>query len=88
MAVRLVGGKVVAVTIPVAELDRLPTAPETRRPIGSDHVTVIYSAEDADSAGERVAHLIQGGVTVVDLEVTSPSLDDVFTQLTPTGARS
>ena len=46
------------------------------------------SVGDSDAAGALVAHLGEVGITVHDLEVTSPSLDDVFTHLTPTGARS
>jgi ABC-2 type transport system ATP-binding protein len=85
---RLVGGKVIAATIPAADTDRLPHFPDTQRPAGSDHVTVSYSAGSADAAGDLVAQLGRAGITVVDLEVTSPSLDDVFTHLTATGARS
>jgi ABC-2 type transport system ATP-binding protein len=85
---RLVGGKVIAATIPAADTDRLPYLPDTQRPVGSDHVTVSYSAGSADAAGDLVAQLSRAGITVVDLEITSPSLDDVFTHLTATGARS
>ena len=34
-----------------------------------------------------VADLAADGIGVGDLKITSPSLDDVFTHLTPTGAR-
>jgi hypothetical protein len=34
-----------------------------------------------------VADLAAAGIEPGDLEITSPSLDDVFTHLTPTGAR-
>ena len=85
---RLVGGKVITVTIPTGQLELLPDVPEMPHPAGPDRVAVTYSVGDADAAGALVAHLGQPGVTVHDLEVTSPSLDDVFTHLTPTGARS
>jgi ABC-2 type transport system ATP-binding protein len=85
---RLVGGKVVTATIPVDELDRLPHAPETQEPAGSGTLTVTYSTGDADTAAALVAHLGRAGITVHDLDIASPSLDDVFTHLTPAGARS
>ena len=85
---RLVGGKVIAATIPAVDTDRLPYLPDTQRPAGSDHVTVSYSAATAEAAGDFVTQLSRAGITVVDLDVTSPSLDDVFTHLTPMGARA
>jgi ABC-2 type transport system ATP-binding protein len=85
---RLVGGKVVTATIPVDELDRLPHAPETQEPAGSGTLTVTYSTGDADTAAALVAHLGRAGITVHDLDIASPSLDDVFTHLTPARVRS
>jgi ABC-2 type transport system ATP-binding protein len=43
---------------------------------------------DADAATALVAHLERSGITIHDLDIASPSLDDVFTYLTPAGARS
>ena len=85
---RLVGGKVVTATIPAGQLDRLPDVPETPASGRTRPRRRHLQRRDADAAGALVAHLGQVGVTVHDLEVTSPSLDDVFTHLTPTGARS
>ncbi len=85
---RLVGGKVVTATIPAGQFDRLSHTPEMRHPAGPDRVAVTYSVGDADAASAVVAHLGEVGITVHDLEVTSPSLDDVFTHLSPIGARS
>jgi ABC-2 type transport system ATP-binding protein len=85
---RLVGGKVVNATIPAAHLDRLPESPDLEQPVGPDHVAVTFTVGDADSAAELVAHLAQVGVDVADLEIASPSLDDVFAHLTPVGVRS
>jgi ABC-2 type transport system ATP-binding protein len=82
---RLVGGKVVTATIPNSELDRLLVRPDTERAIDSHHVRVSFTAADAATAG-FVADLANIGV--VDLDVTSPSLDDVFAHLTLTGAPS
>jgi ABC-2 type transport system ATP-binding protein len=85
---RLVGGKVVTATIPADEVHRLPHPPETQRPAGPGTVAVTYSTGDADAAAAFVAQLGLAGVTVHDLDIASPSLDDVFTHLTPAGARS
>jgi ABC-2 type transport system ATP-binding protein len=85
---RLVGGKVVTATIPVGDVDRLPQAPETERQAGPGTLTVTYSPGDVEAAAALIAQLGLAGVRVHDLDVTSPSLDDVFTHLTPTGARS
>jgi ABC-2 type transport system ATP-binding protein len=85
---QLVGGKVVTATIPASHVDRLPRTPDIERPAGGDHVAISFSAGNADAATELVADLAGVGVHVGDLEVTSPSLDDVFAHLTPTGARS
>ena len=83
---RLIGGKVVAVTIPAAQRDRLPWRPDLEQRDGPDRVVASFSAGDADAATALVAHLANAGVDVVDLDVTSPSLDDVFTHLATTGA--
>ena len=85
---RLVGGKVVTATVRADQIDRLPNPPDSQDPAGPSHVAVTYSVGDADAAGVLVAQLGLAGIGVQDLDVTSPSLDDVFTHLTPTGARS
>jgi ABC-2 type transport system ATP-binding protein len=85
---RLVGGKVIEVTIAAGELDRLPHAPATKQTDTPGMLTATYSRGDADAATALVAHLEQSGITIHDLDIASPSLDDVFTHLTPTGARS
>jgi len=85
---RLVGGKVVTATIPATHVDQLPRTPDIERPAGADHITISFSTGNADAASALVARLAGAGVQVSDLEVSSPSLDDVFAHLTPTGARS
>jgi ABC-2 type transport system ATP-binding protein len=85
---RLVGGKVVTVTIPAADLDRLTVRPDLERPAGTGHVTVTFGIADADGAAELVARLADAGIAAADLHVASPSLDDVFAHLTLSGARS
>jgi ABC-2 type transport system ATP-binding protein len=83
---RLVGGKVVTATIPAGGLERLPTRPDTDRTIDGHNVSISFAATDAGTAGRLVADLVEIGVT--DLDVTSPSLDDVFAHLTLTGVSS
>jgi ABC-2 type transport system ATP-binding protein len=85
---RLVGGKVVTVTIPAADLDRLTARPDLERPAGPGHVTVTFGIADADGAAELVARLADAGIAAADLDVASPSLDDVFAHLILSGARS
>jgi ABC-2 type transport system ATP-binding protein len=85
---QLVGGKVVTATIDSTALDRLPFRAEAARPDSGGQVTVSFNADDAASATRVVAKLAAAGIELRDLEVASPSLDDVFTHLTPTGARS
>jgi ABC-2 type transport system ATP-binding protein len=83
---RLVGGKVVTATIPAGHLDRLPDRPDLEHPAAPGHVTVTFSTGDAANAAQLVARLTHAGVDATELEVASPSLDDVFAHLTLTGA--
>jgi ABC-2 type transport system ATP-binding protein len=83
---RLVGGKVVTATIAAARLDRLATRPDHERALGHDHLSITFSAPDAEAAGRVVSDLTAIGVA--DLDVASPSLDDVFAHLTLTGVPS
>ena len=85
---RLVGGKVIAATIPAADTDRLPPRPGDAAP-GRIRTTSPSATAPGPPTPPATSSPSSGGVgiTVLDLEVTSPSLDDVFTHLTPTGAR-
>jgi ABC-2 type transport system ATP-binding protein len=85
---RIVGGKVVTATVPTTQLDRLRQQPDTVRTLTDDHVSISFTVGGAGTAAELVADLARTGVDVTDLDVTSPSLDDVFAHLTVTGARS
>jgi ABC-2 type transport system ATP-binding protein len=85
---RLVGGKVVTATIAATDVELLPEPPETRRPAGPASVAVTYRTSDAGAARALVARLGLADITIDDLDIVSPSLDDVFAQLTPTGARA
>jgi ABC-2 type transport system ATP-binding protein len=80
----LVGGKVVHATIAAADVIRLPREPETTR-LGGERSTVTYRTGDAGTATALVADLRRHGVEVLDLDVVSPSLDDVFTHLRSIG---
>jgi ABC-2 type transport system ATP-binding protein len=84
---RLVGGKVVTATVPIDEVDRLPHTPDTKGSTSPGTVAVTYSTGDADAAVALVAQLRMAGVTVHDVDIASPSLDDVLTHLTPAGAQ-
>jgi ABC-2 type transport system ATP-binding protein len=81
---RLVGGKVIRATVSLDAVDRLPVPPVTSSPSGETRVTVAFAV----SGDEAVADLIAGlhADSATDLEVASPSLDDVFFHLTQTGA--
>ncbi|WML62132.1 ATP-binding cassette domain-containing protein [Rhodococcus sp. AH-ZY2] len=83
---RIVGGKVVTATIPTHQLGGLPFGLETENPVDGGRVRVSLTVGDAMTAAELVAQLARDRVDVSDLDVASPSLDDVFTHLTHDGA--
>ncbi|MBH0775656.1 ABC transporter ATP-binding protein [Nocardia bovistercoris] len=80
---RIIGGKVVHLTVPAEQVPDLPFIPEDDRTDGS-RVRVSVTVVDAPTATALVADLHRGGLEITDLDVTSPSLDDVFTHLTHT----
>jgi ABC-2 type transport system ATP-binding protein len=83
----LIGGKVLHITVPSDRLDLLPLTPDASHPVDARHVRVTLSAVDADTAAALVARLAGGpdGSGLVDLEIASPSLDDVFFHLATQG---
>jgi ABC-2 type transport system ATP-binding protein len=83
---RIVGGKVLTATIPAGQLAALPFVPDTDPRVDGDRLRVSVTVGDAPAATALVADLHRGGIEVTDLDVTSPSLDDVFTHLAHTGA--
>jgi len=83
---RLVGGKVVKATVANDNVDRLTLRPVTRSPSGDAHTTLAFSVADDEAAADLIAQLRSDTSGVADLEVASPSLDDVFLHLTQTGA--
>jgi ABC-2 type transport system ATP-binding protein len=85
---RLVGGKVVTATIPTNHLARLDRTPDEARTADATRSHIAYSTAGADTAADLVARLVTDGVSFDDVEVTSPTLDDVFAHLTLQGTRS
>jgi len=83
---RIVGGKVLAATVPAEQVGALPFRPDTQQPVDDDHVRVALTIDDATTAAELVGRLILHGVDVRDFDVTSPSLDDVVAHLAHSGA--
>jgi ABC-2 type transport system ATP-binding protein len=83
---RIVGGKVVTATIPTHQLGDLPFRPDAENPVEDGRVRVALTVGDAMTAAQLVAQLTRDRVGISDLDVTSPSLDDVFTHLTHNGA--
>jgi ABC-2 type transport system ATP-binding protein len=83
---RLVGGKVVSATIPTDQLDALPFQPDTEHPLDEIHVRIARNVDDARSAAHLVSMLTDHGIDIRDLEVASPSLDDVVRHLAHLGA--
>ena len=63
---------------------RCPTVPTRTRPAARPRRRRRTAPADAAAAAEVVGRLADEGVDVSDLEVASPSLDDVFAHLTST----
>jgi ABC-2 type transport system ATP-binding protein len=85
---QLVGGKVVTATIPASQIDRLSRRPDTERKVSDNHVDISFTVNDPGTAAAVVTHLTRMNVDFGDLDITSPSLDNVFAHLTVTGVRS
>ncbi|NMN96490.1 ABC transporter ATP-binding protein [Antrihabitans stalactiti] len=85
---RIVGGKVVTATIPADRLHRLTFPTDAARLVASDQVRVSVTANDAATAADVVARLVSDDVEFSDLDIASPSLDDVFTHIALEGALS
>ncbi len=83
---RLVGGKVVKATVALDAVDRLPLRPVRSSRSGDARATLTFAVTDDGAVADLIArlHADSGGAT--DLEVASPSLDDVFFHLTQIGA--
>ena len=83
---RLVGGKVVKATIARDRIVVLPVQPVASTTAGGVWTTVSFSVADDAAAADLIARLRSEAGDVSDLEVASPSLDDVFFHLTQSGA--
>ena len=84
---RLIGDKVVAATIPQSQIAQLPIQPDGTRAIDGQQVRISYVTSEARSPAGVVAELAGSRVEFDDLDVSSPSLDDVFAHLNSIGAR-
>jgi ABC-2 type transport system ATP-binding protein len=84
---RLVGGKVVTATVPTGQLGRLSRRPDEAQSTTEGRSRVSYSTSDAQVAAAVVTQLVADDVALDDLDVASPTLDDVFTHLTLEGLR-
>jgi ABC-2 type transport system ATP-binding protein len=82
----LVGGKLVRAIISAHVVDTLPVRPDAASPVGGDRVEVSFRLADASTAAALVARLATDTVALTDIDVASPSLDDVFFHLATTGA--
>jgi len=85
---RIVGGKVVSLTIPRHHVDALSFRPDTEQPVDGDRVRVVLTVDDATAAAGLVARLTTNDVEVIELDVASPSLDDVVAHLAHIGAHA
>ena len=82
---RMVGGKVVRATVPEHHVADLEPRPVSTSPGGDAGTALAFSVADDAAAADLIARLHALGPTVKDLEVASPSLDDVFFHLTASG---
>jgi ABC-2 type transport system ATP-binding protein len=81
----LVGGKVVRATVPTAVADAYPAAVDGEATVHGDSTTWHVPVPDATAAASFVSSIVAAGTAVTDLEIVSPSLDDVFIHLANTG---
>jgi ABC-2 type transport system ATP-binding protein len=85
---RLVGGKVVTAAVPTAHFERISRRPDETQPLTDLTTRVAYSTSDPHEAATVVTQLLSDGIPIADLEIASPTLDDVFAHLTMQGAHS
>ena len=83
----LVGDKVVRATVATHRLDTLTITPDSRHLIDGRYARVSLTAPDATAAAALVAQLTHDGnaADLADLEIVSPSLDEVFFHLASRG---
>ena len=85
---RLVGGKVVTAAVPTSHLEVISRRPDETQPLTDATTRVAYSTSDSHEAARVVTQLLSDGIAIADLEIASPTLDDVFVHLTMQGAHS
>ena len=83
---RMVGGKVVTATVATADLRRLSWQPDETRSLTGETSRIEFATADADEAGAVVTRLRTDDIAIIDLDIASPTLDDVFAHLTTQGA--
>jgi len=83
----IVGGKVVHATVARHRLDMLPITPGSTHLLDGAYAHVTFTAPDAAGAATIVAQLGYGAddADLADLEIVSPSLDDVYFHLASQG---
>jgi ABC-2 type transport system ATP-binding protein len=81
----LVGGKVVRATMPTHRVNELVLRPDASALVGAERTALSFRLADAATAAELVRHLATDTADITDLEVVSPSLDDVFFHLATSG---
>ena len=81
----LVGGKVVRATIPALRVDTLSRRPDAVTPVSGDRVEVSFMVAGAAAAAALVGYLATDMVAITDIDVASPSLEDVFFHLATMG---
>jgi ABC-2 type transport system ATP-binding protein len=78
---KLIGDKVIATTIPTSQLSRLPISPDSTHDIDPGNVRITYLTNEHRSPAHVIADLTAAQVDLDELDVSSPSLDDVFALL-------
>ena len=80
-------GKVVTATVRNDQLAWLTLRPDETHPVSDAASRITYSTDDGHSAARLAAGLAADGVAIGDLDIASPTLDDVFTHLMSQGAQ-
>jgi ABC-2 type transport system ATP-binding protein len=81
----LIGGKVLRATIPAHRVDDLLATPDISEPLDGSRVRVSLTLADAAMAAQVVGALAADPAQLTDLDISSPSLDDVFFHLATSG---
>ena len=81
-----VGGKILRATIPGHRVSSLPQPPDVTEPVEDGRVRVSFTLADSAMAAHLVGVIAAGHDEMSDLDVASPTLDDVFFHLATTGA--